>query len=187
MSRSESEQQQQQHDQDLQVQNRHTGSKRWYLLQCKAQQQSRAQMHLANQGFDFYAPVHGVKRVRRGHYQTRIEALFPGYLFIQLSSDSDWRALYATRGVSRLVNFNGQPHPVAKTLVDALKKRFEQQIEPEALYKPGQRVVVTDGCFKHIEAIVKAVTSGDRIIVLMNILHSQQSVALPAAALARTG
>ncbi|OFE11743.1 hypothetical protein PHACT_00050 [Pseudohongiella acticola] len=170
-------------EQHLQKQN----SKAWYLLQCKARQQNRAQMHLANQGFEFYAPVHRVKRVRRGQYQTSIEALFPGYLFIQLDDDSDWRALHATRGISRLVSFNGRPHQVTQDLIDALQNRFVQQIEPEALYKPGQRVVVTDGCFKHIEAIVKAVTSDDRIIVLMNILHSQQSVAIPATALARTG
>ncbi|MEX0740628.1 MAG: transcription/translation regulatory transformer protein RfaH [Pseudohongiella sp.] len=162
-------------------------SQQWYLLQCKARQQNRAQMHLANQGFHYYAPVHLVKCVRRGHYQARTEALFPGYLFIELNSTSDWRALYATRGVCRLVSFNGQPHPVAQDLIDALRKRFSQQTEPETLYQPGQRVVVTDGCFKHIEAIVKAVTSDDRIIVLMNILHRQQSLALPAAALARTG
>ncbi len=159
----------------------------WYLLQCKAQQQSRAQLHLTNQGFEFYAPVHRVKRVRRGEYQTRIEILFPGYLFIRLNEASDWRALHATRGVSRLISFNDQPHRVAPELIDALKKRFIQQTEPEALYKPGEKVVVTDGCFKHIEAIVKAVTADDRIIVLMNILHSQQSVAIPAASLAKTG
>lgn len=159
----------------------------WYLLQCKARQQGRAEEHLENQSFAIYSPRHKVKRVRRGRYETCIESLFPGYLFIQLTDDSNWRALHGTRGVSRLVSFNGRPHPVSDALIAALKTRFLAQTEPEALYRPGQRVVITDGCFRDLEAIVKAVTPDERIIVLLNIMHSQQALAMSPSQLARTG
>lgn len=159
----------------------------WYLLQCKARQQARAEEHLQNQGFAIYSPVHRVKRVRRGQYETRLESVFPGYVFIELTDNSNWRALYGTRGVSRLVSFNGRPHPVESGLVGALKSRFMAQTEPQALYAPGQRVVITEGCFRHLEAIVQAVTADERIIVLMNIMHSQQALAMDAAQLTRVG
>tara|TARA_R100000306_G_scaffold62394_1_gene69426 strand:- start:23613 stop:23789 length:177 start_codon:yes stop_codon:yes gene_type:complete len=47
--------------------------------------------------------------------------------------------------------------------------------------------IVTDGCFKDIEAIVKAVTPDERVIVLLHILHSPQTLAFPVTQLARAG
>lgn len=159
----------------------------WYLLQCKTQQHARSQMHLLNQGFVIYSPEHKAKRIVRGRPETRIEALFLGYLFVQLNEFSDWRALSATRGVSRVVSFNGRPYPVPEALIEGLQQRFLQQINPEPLFKAGQKVLITEGCFKHIEAIVKAVTPDDRIIVLLNILNSQQRLHIPAAQLVKVG
>jgi len=160
---------------------------RWYLLQCKARQQGRAELHLQNQGFEFFAPVHTVKRLARGRVQTLNEPLFPGYVFVRLDAHSNWRALHATRGVSRLVSFSGSPCPVADMLIAALKQREQVDIQPVALFQPGEKVVITEGCFKYVEAIVKAVTSDERIIVLMNILHSEQALSLMPAQLARAG
>lgn len=158
----------------------------WYLLQCKARQQRRAEENLKNQGFVIYSPERKVKRSHRGRHETCSEALFPGYLFIQMTDNSNWRALHGTRGVSKLVSFNGRPHPVADALIDALKSRFVARTEPQALYQPGQRVLITDGCFRDLEAIVKAVTPDDRIIVLLNIMHSQQALAMSPTQLARS-
>jgi transcriptional antiterminator RfaH len=157
----------------------------WYLLQCKPLQQSRAEENLKNQEFDTYAPTLAVKRIRRGKYQTSEEALFPGYLFIRLGTQSNWRALQATRGVSRIVSFNGLPHPVPDDLIAGLQQRYSSTQQPEQLYKPGDKVTVTDGCFKHVEAIVKAVTPDERIIVLIKILQSQQSLVMDPVQLAK--
>tara|TARA_R110002072_G_scaffold1559_3_gene12902 strand:- start:36239 stop:36727 length:489 start_codon:yes stop_codon:yes gene_type:complete len=159
----------------------------WYLLQCKPNQQSRAQAHLDNQGFISYAPRLKAERVFRRKRIIRDEAVFPGYLFIQLTPHSDWRALQATRGVSRLVSFNDLPHRIEDGLIAALKQQYSPQQIPNILFKPGDTVSITEGCFKDIEAIVKAVTSDDRIIVLMNILHSQQAMTFPVTQLAKAG
>ncbi len=170
---------------DIQNTDALTTTKTWYLLQIKTQQHDRAQENLANQGFEFYSPNHCLKKIQRGKLQIRTEPLFPGYVFVRLDEQSNWRALQATRGVTRLVSFNGRPQPVDSMLIHALKQRFTSELEPEALYKPGEKVVIIDGCFKHIEAIVKAVTSDERIIVLLNILNSQQAVAMQATQLAK--
>ncbi|MDP2127612.1 MAG: transcription/translation regulatory transformer protein RfaH [Pseudohongiella sp.] len=159
----------------------------WYLLQVKTQQHARAEENLENQGFEFYSPVHKVKKIQRGHLLVKTEPLFPGYVFVQLDEFSSWRSLQATRGVTRIVSFNGSPQKVAPELIQALQQRFSNSLEPEALYKIGDKVVVVDGCFKHIEAIVKAVTSDERIIVLLTILNTQQAVAIPATQLAKAG
>jgi transcriptional antiterminator RfaH len=157
------------------------------LLQCKVQQHARAQLHLLNQGFTIYNPEHKAKRLVRGRVETRTESVFPGYLFIQLGEGSDWRKLHSTRGVSRVVSFNGRPHPVLQSLVDALRSRFSGQISLEPLFEQGQKVRVKEGCFKDIEAIVKAMTPDDRVIVLLEIMHRQQTVIMPAAQLVKAG
>lgn len=160
------------------------GNPRWYLLHCKPQQQSRAQWHLDNQDFVCFNPTHAVQRKYRRRTCTVDEPLFPNYLFIRLEQETDWRALTATRGVLRVVSFNGRPLPVEEQVIEGLRRRCEQCGEPEPLYRPGDHVVVTDGCFRHIEAIVETTRGEDRVILLMNLLHSEQHLEMPAHQLA---
>lgn len=158
----------------------------WYLLQIKSQQHNRAQENLQNQGFEFYLPMHTVKKIYRRQYISREEPLFPGYVFVKLGNTSNWRAVQATKGVTRIVSFNGKPQPVDDELIAGLQQRFDPaQQTPQSPFKPGDKVVITEGCFKHIEAIVKAVTPDERIVVLLNILNSQQAVTIDPAQLAK--
>ena len=158
----------------------------WYLLQIKAQQHQRAQENLQNQGFEYYLPMHTVKKIYRRQYISRDEPLFPGYVFVRLDHNSNWRSVQATKGVVRVVSFNGRPQPVADELIAGLKQRLgEEGHKTEDLYKPGDRVVITEGCFKHIEAIVKAVTADERIIVLLTLLNSEREVMLNPAQLGK--
>jgi len=157
------------------------------LLQWKPNQQQRAEENLNNQGFCTYTPQLKAERIIRRKRVIREEAVFPGYAFIQLDTSSDWRALQATRGVSRVVSFNGLPHPIPSELIDGLRQQYNSQQAPASLFEPGDTVSITDGCFKDRQAIGKAVTPDERIIVLMNILQSQQAVAFPVTQLARTG
>lgn len=157
----------------------------WYLLQCKPNQQKRAEEHLNNQGFKIYSPEIRAERIIRRQRVVREEAVFPGYVFIQLNFNCNWRALHATRGVSRLVSFNGSPHMVPDDLVISLQQQYSTDQAPVALLKAGDFVQITEGCFKNIDAIVKAVTSDERIIVLMTILRSEQMIRFPAEQIAK--
>lgn len=158
----------------------------WYLLQCKARQVDRAETHLKNQGFEFYSPRQTVRRLHRGAFKSCDEPLFPGYLFICLYENSNWRALVSTRGVSRLVSFNDKPHPVPESLISALRYRLQVRKKSETLYHSGERVVVTEGCFRYVEAIVQSVTPDERVIVLLNFLQSKHTVTFSATHLAKT-
>lgn len=82
---------------------------RWYLIQCKPRQDSRAEENLTRQDFKCYRPTHRVERVQRGRRTTSMESLFPGYLFIQLDQLNDnWHPIRSTRGVNQLVTFGKQ-------------------------------------------------------------------------------
>jgi len=157
------------------------------LLQCRPNQQQRAEINLCNQNFEIYAPHIKVERIVRRQRVICEEAAFPGYLFIQLDPHSNWRALNSTRGVSKLVSYNGCPHTVPDELIAGLQQQFGAEERPVALFRVGDKVQVTDGCFINIKAIVKAVTPDERIVVLMNILHRQQAVTFTVTQLAKAG
>lgn len=157
----------------------------WYVLQCKPNQVRRAQDHLDNQGFATWCPSHNVKRIVRRQATLCEEVVFPGYLFIALDPQhTNWRALNSTRGVARVVSFNGAPFPVPDYLMAELHRQYEFRHEPAPLFNAGERVRITEGCFRDIEAIIKAVTADDRVIVLLRLLNNEHALTLEAGHLA---
>lgn len=159
--------------------------KTWYLVQCKPRESARAQEHLSGQHFECFLPTHQVKRTRRGRTYWVTEPLFPHYLFIHLSHLSNWSIIRSTRGVNKVVEFNGKPAVVADAIVKAIRHHcaIAAGAEPEPLYKAGESVIITEGCFRELEAIVKTAKTDERIILLLNILNRQQEIELPANAI----
>lgn len=159
----------------------------WYLLFCKPQQHLRAAWQLGNQDFTCFNPMRPVQKTVRRVTKVVDEPLFPNYLFIQLNELSNWKALRSTRGVSRIVSFNGEPAIVEDEIIHALQIQCDKSYTqaPKALYNPGDRVIITEGCFNNIEAIVKASKAEDRILLLLQLLNGIQTIELPLAHIAR--
>lgn len=155
----------------------------WYLLQCKPRQNLRAEAHLGNQGFTCYQPLVQTERVQQGRRCDVTEPLFPGYLFIRLCRVTDnWAPIRSTRGVTRLVGFNGTPHPVPDTVIAALRQRIAQQPRMAPL-QPGDRVTITHGAFTDIEAIFKTYDGDERVVILLNLMHREQQLVLPVSSI----
>lgn len=152
----------------------------WYLLQCRARQEARALENLARQHFDAWCPRLPVQKRRRGRIEREDEALFPGYLFVRLWRESNWQALQSTRGVSRLVRFNGEPATVDSDVVDHIRSRCAAVNEPRPLFRAGQRVRICEGAFRDIEAMVQAVDGVERVVLLLNFMQREQRVAVTA-------
>ena len=157
----------------------------WYLVQCKPRESFRAEIHLRNQGYTCFHPTYPVKKKVAGTVQTVISPLFPCYLFVLLSAHDQWSTIRSTRGVNRLVSFNGMPARVAHSIIAGLQYHCEKlnQNEAEPLLKQGDRVVITEGCFKELEAIVMATKGEDRVILLLNLFNRQQVLDMPIESL----
>lgn len=153
----------------------------WYLVQCKPREGFRAAEHLANQGLNCFHPTHQVSRRRAGKTHWKIESLFPHYLFIQLSYDQSIAKVNSTRGVARVVNCHGQPLMVPEQVVQGVKAQCEAlgNEEPQPEYQAGTVVTITEGCFKHLQAIVQATKGEDRVILLMQLLNGEHRLDLP--------
>jgi transcriptional antiterminator RfaH len=153
---------------------------RWYLVHCKARQEQRALEHLQRQGFECYFPLYEKERLRRDRRERVWEGLFPGYVFIQLDSIHDnWLPIRSTRGVIQIVRFNNYPLPVADALIEQLQRSIERRPLREPYLKSGERVVISVGCFSGVEAIFVASDGDERVMLLLSILQSDQTLSFP--------
>lgn len=151
----------------------------WYLLQCKPQQETRAEAHLMNQGYACFLPRLEQEKLRGSQRQTVATPLFPGYLFIHLDQQTDnWSAIRSTRGVVRLVSFGGQPQSVSNDLIAALRDRVAKAPRAPAL-QTGDRIKVTEGAFVDIEAIFNTWAGEDRVVILLNLMRREHRLVLP--------
>ncbi|MGO2009715.1 transcription/translation regulatory transformer protein RfaH [Vreelandella alkaliphila] len=149
----------------------------WYVIQCKGGESFRAAEHLTNQGYEVFHPVLNAKRKRQGKLTLVSEPLFPYYLFIRLDQTvSNWRPIRSTRGVLRLLTFGNTPIAVPNALVDTLRAQPHHQEGSHSYFCAGEKVTITDGPFKDLEAVFKRCKGEERAIVLLNVLQRPQDV-----------
>src|SRR5207249_2135369 len=125
-------------------------------------------------------PTYPVKRKIAGLVQSVVAPLFPHYLFVLLNTKDNWSTIRSTRGVSKIVYFNSMPasldHQIIAGLQQQCARLHGQATEP--ILKPGQRVLITEGCFKELEAIVTATSGEERVSLLINLFNRRQHIEL---------
>ncbi|MBL4570192.1 MAG: transcription/translation regulatory transformer protein RfaH [Alcanivorax sp.] len=152
----------------------------WYVIQCKPAQNERAYQNLTNQGYRCFSPQLVVEKVVAGRRVTRVEPLFPGYLFIQLQKGvEDWGAIRSTRGVLRLVRFGMNPVPVPGDVIQSLMRRSVDAGRPPApAYVSGQAVRITHGPFADLHALFEGFRGEERAVVLLAMLEKHHRLTL---------
>ncbi len=142
------------------------GEKSWYLLTSKPKQDERAEQQLLNQGYDVYRPLAKRLRKQRGKMVTRVESLFPRYLFISLDIVNDnWAPIRSTYGVSGVVRFGMEPAKIPTSVVDDLKRAeglLSEKAESLDRFKKGEQVLIEQGAFKGLQAIFDCYDSGEQ-------------------------
>ncbi len=157
-------------------------TKAWYLVYTKPRQEGVAQANLERQGYPVYLPRVKQRRRRAGRVTDIIEPLFPRYVFIQLSTQTDnWGPIRSTLGVSSLVRFGPDPAVVPEALIAVLRARDDEtglQALKLADFAPGQGVRIQAGPMQGYEGIFLARTSRDRVTLLLEILGKQVRVSV---------
>lgn len=160
----------------------HANHTHWYVIQCRLHQERRALENLERQGFSCYLPTVTVEKLRFGSKAEVKEPLFPSYLFINLDQLRDnWHSIRSTRGVIRIVRFSDYPIPVRGEVIEVIHKRLAGEQTRIPYLQPGERVRITQGCFSDVEAIFIANDGDERVVLLMSILHREQTLCFPAA------
>lgn len=162
-------------------------SRDWYLVYCKPRQETVARENLARQGYETYLPFMRDVRRRQGKRVAVIAPMFPRYLFIHLSSQTDnWSPIRSTLGVVSIVRFGRAAARVPDKLIAALRSREDAQglqILPVEEYKAGSRVRITQGSFAGYEGIFQAATGRDRVTVLLDVLGRNARTSVDTASI----
>lgn len=154
----------------------------WYAVQHKPAQGDRAVEHLQNQDIRCFYPKVEVEKIRAGKWVRRLEPLFPGYVFVNLTpNDPMWSKLRSTRGVLRIVGFGGKPAPIDDAVIAHLRDSLHL-LAGQGGIREGQPVTLEDGPFKGLNAVFQAYDGEARAIVLIQFMQSQQRVRVPLAA-----
>ncbi len=160
----------------------------WFAVLTKPRSENVAHEHLLRQGFDCLLPR--VKRaVRRGgSVRSRIESLFPRYLFLNADpGEQSLAAIRSTRGAVGLVRFGGVPARIPESVVQRIRSRvgLDDCIELETPdLAPGQHVTVRRGALCGWEAVFMANEGGERVRLLLDLLGTTREIVMPRSALA---
>lgn len=160
-----------------------TTSRRWFVAQVKPRQLELAIEHLQRQGFETHCPlVSRSKLVARKPMVVR-EALFPGYVFVELGVEARWRSINSTVGVLRLVTFGNDPAPVPSGFVERLQIMVDKygDVAFEEDLQPGDAVRVIGGPFDDLCGSLASVPGSERVVVLLRLLSGDTRVTLPRA------
>jgi transcriptional antiterminator NusG len=115
-------------------------------------------------------PTQREKRMRGGTARVYMRKLYPGYVFVEMATDTDgripenvWFVIKETTGVGDFIGSGGKPSPM---LTDDVKKMLAAAIKPEAqptlanlAFKKGDKVKVTEGPFENFEGAVDEVNA----------------------------
>ena len=161
----------------------HNGKMTWFLAQLKPNNYRIAERNLQRQAFRTFLPFQQQTLRRHGKFKLTLKPLFPGYLFVAVDSASGgWRAINSTYGVTKLVNFGGDPAPVPADLVSELMSRCDGEgklLSPRRL-TPGDSITPTSGPFADFAAKVERIEPDQRVWVLLDLMGRKTRLAVDA-------
>ena len=159
--------------------------KSWYLIYCKPQRERIARDNLKRQGYVVYLPLAPVRRRRKGRTVRIVDPIFPRYLFIYLSDQTDdWGPIRSTIGVSSLVRFGQLPAKITDSLIEGLRLREDSegiQEIPERGFKLGDKVRIAEGVMEGFEAIFQCQKSNERVILLLKIAENTAKIEIESS------
>ncbi len=155
----------------------HNHDTRWYALYTCSRHEKRVAEQIERRRVSCFLPMYRSVRRWKDRRKELELALFPGYVFVQMSLSSKLRVLEVP-GAVRLVSFNGKPAPVPTEDIEALRTRLSgnAKIQPHPYLRVGRRVRVHSGPFQGLEGIV--VRRKDRCRLIFSIDLIQRSLAI---------
>lgn len=144
----------------------------WYLLYCKAKEESRAVMHLANQGIEAFYPKVMVTKVLRGKRQIVEDPLFPNYVFAQLDHGvHNFTSVRSTRGVIGFVKQGKAYQQVSSSLINIFREIKDATGLDTSLPQSGDTVMVQSANYNNIQAIYQEPKGDKRALLLIELIN----------------
>lgn len=128
---------------------------RWYAVSVRPRHEKLVTRHLEHQGLNYFLPVYRSVRRWKDRRKELEMALFPGYVFVNLSL-RDRSGVLRAPGVLRFVTFQGQPAAIENSEIRALESSLSSGLRPQPhpYLCQGKRVRVKRGPLEGAEGIM---------------------------------
>jgi transcriptional antiterminator NusG len=154
-------------------------NKNWYALRAQAEREEKIKeslvARLRQRGLEQHVsqlivPAENVTDVRDGRRTVFTQKMFPGYIFIEVETDSAgavpegvWYAIMDTPGISGFVGGNRMaPVPLEESEVQRIMQDIEARKEkpkPKVEFQAGDKVRIKEGSFENFDGTVESVDS----------------------------
>jgi transcriptional antiterminator RfaH len=150
----------------------------WFALWTKPQQEDRACSNLKFWGVECFNPK--IQKCQRnpftgiGTFITK--PLFPRYVFSRFTAGTLLHQISFTRGVHRVVSFNGRPVPIDDEVIAFFKSRVRQNgfLNIGEPLKPGDKIKIKKGPWQDLVGVVERdLTTSERVLILITSISYQ--------------
>jgi transcription antitermination factor NusG len=162
----------------------------WVAVRTRVRSEKLVARVLTRWGCEAWAPTAPVRRQWSDRTKVIEWPLFPGYVFARVPSD-EWYPLLDIHGVQTVVKDGRRAAVLSETMLSDVRGyaerlgRIAAQPEHVPWFEPGDIVLVTDGPFAGVRAMVTGVQGLLRVSIGLTMLGQGVAVTLPAADLER--
>jgi transcription termination/antitermination protein NusG len=155
----------------------------WYAVHTKSRHEHKVRTGLIQKSIETFLPLIEVWSRRKDRKKRISVPMFPGYLFVEVSSmDSGKRVeILKTVGVVKILGVPGDslPSAVPDVKITAIKRLVDSKVEVMHYQYPriGEMARILDGPFKDIEGVVVE-TNYNKNLFVISIDILQRSVAI---------
>lgn len=151
--------------------------KYWVVATYKTNEIKRVEANLLNQKFEYYFPKIIIKKINS---IPKEEALFPGYIFINICS-SNLTSLKYTKGIKNIIKFGENISYLSEDEIKKIKiLEKSSQLKPFiSKIKIGQEAIIKVGSLKGSLVKICSLPSNKRVDILLYFLGSERKMSIP--------
>jgi transcription termination/antitermination protein NusG len=155
----------------------------WYAVHTRSRHEDRVHLGLTQKAFNAFLPKMEVWSKRQDRRKRILIPMFPGYLFVELSSlDNVTKVdVLKTFGVVRILGKTrgAEPLPIPDEKINAIQRIVQSKVEVQQFQYPkvGEPAQIIDGPFKGMEGLVIR-TDYEKELFVIAIELLQRSVAI---------
>jgi transcription termination/antitermination protein NusG len=155
----------------------------WYAVHTRSRHEDRVYLGLVQKTFHTFLPKMEVWSKLKDRRKKILVPMFPGYLFVELSSLDNAIKLdvLKTVGVVRILGKTpgAEPIPIPDDKIDAIQRIVLSKVEVQQFQYPkvGEPARIIDGPFKGVEGLVLK-TDYEKELFVIGIELLQRSVAI---------
>jgi transcription antitermination factor NusG len=160
----------------------------WYAVFTLSQNERSAARHLEACEIESFVPTYESVRVWKNRQRVKVvQALFPTYLFVRMSS-MEHSTVLRTPGVRRIVGNHKGPSPLPGAEIEFLRSQIiGEKIEPYTDLVIGERVRIKCGAMRGLEGVLVRKKNSLRFVLTIELINQHAAVEVAADELESIG